>query len=83
MLNIPLKTARRIARLTQRQLADQVGVDPSTISLIETGQRSIASMSYESVVLLAKALNIEPHELVSDGDAQQTAPSPITKATQA
>lgn len=58
-----LKTARRIARLTQQQLADLAGVDVSAVSLIENGKREIGSMQYQSVVRLARALNVEPDEL--------------------
>jgi transcriptional regulator with XRE-family HTH domain len=61
-----LKTARRIARLTQRELATKAGVDPSTISLLERGRRQNAS--YESIVRIARALNIEPSELFPVGD---------------
>ena len=58
-----LRTARRIAKLTQRQLAERVGVDHSFISLIESGERSIGDTGYETVVAIARALNVEPHEL--------------------
>jgi len=58
-----LKTARRIARLTQQQLAERAGVDHSTISLIETGKREIGSVSYENIVRIARALGVEPAEL--------------------
>lgn len=58
-----LKTARRIARLTQRQLADLAGVDESSISLVESGKREIGTMQYASVVRLARALGVEPDEL--------------------
>lgn len=56
-----LKVARKIARLTQRQLAERAGVDHSLISRLERGDRKTAS--YEAVVRLARALNIEPNEL--------------------
>lgn len=58
-----LKTARRIARLTQRQLADRSGVDESTISLLETDKRHYGRVAYEDVVNLARALHVEPEEL--------------------
>jgi len=60
---VTLRTARRIARLTQRQLAAAAGVDHSFISLIESGERSIGAVGYETVVLIARALHVEPHEL--------------------
>jgi transcriptional regulator with XRE-family HTH domain len=58
-----LKVARRIARLTQRDLASAAGVDDSFISLIESGKRDIATVNYKTVVLLARALNVTPEEL--------------------
>lgn len=56
-----LKVARRIARLTQRQLAERAGVDPSLISRLERGQRP--QVSHESAVLIARALNVEAEDL--------------------
>jgi transcriptional regulator with XRE-family HTH domain len=57
-----LKKYRRIAGLTQEQLAEKSGVDVSIISRLETGRRQTAS--YQSIVRLAKALNLLPDELV-------------------
>ena len=58
-----LKVARRIARLTQSELAAAAGVDDSFISLIESGKREIETVNYRTVVLLARALNVTPEEL--------------------
>ena len=58
-----LKKYRRIAGLTQEQLAEKAGVDASIISRLERGTRRRAS--YDSIVRLARALNLEPEELVS------------------
>lgn len=57
-----LKKYRRIAGLTQAQLARKAGVDVTLISRLESGQRQTAS--YETIVRLARALNLEPDELV-------------------
>jgi transcriptional regulator with XRE-family HTH domain len=57
-----LKKYRRIAGLTQQKLADKSGVDKSLISRLERGKRQTAS--YETIVRLARALNLEPEELV-------------------
>lgn len=51
-----LKILRKVARLTQKQLADLAGVDDSAISLVENGQRSIGTMSYFAVVRIRRAL---------------------------
>jgi transcriptional regulator with XRE-family HTH domain len=58
-----LKIARRIARLTQEELATAAGVDDSFISLLESGKRDIETVNYKTVVLLARALNVSPEEL--------------------
>ena len=58
-----LKTARKLARLTQQELADLAGVDNSFISVIESGKRDIHAVGYATVVRLARALGVEPDEL--------------------
>jgi len=58
-----LRTARRIARLTQLELAKRVGVDDSFISLLESGKRDIRTTDYATVVRIARALNVTPDEL--------------------
>jgi len=66
-----LRTARRIARLTQRELADLAGVDDSFISLLESGKRDIFSTDYGTVVKIARALNVTPDELFPVADAAE------------
>ncbi len=70
-----LRTARRIARLTQLELATKAGVDDSFISLLESGKRDILTTDYGTVVKIARALNVTPDELfpVADDGAQGTA----------
>ena len=58
-----LKTARRIARLSQQELASRAGVDISTISRLESGERTVYEMNYRAVVHLAQALGVDPTEL--------------------
>jgi transcriptional regulator with XRE-family HTH domain len=60
-LVMQLRTARKIARLTQVELAARSGVDQRLISKIETGQ--VRQPGYETVVRLSRALNVEPGEL--------------------
>ena len=57
-----LKKYRRIAGLTQEQLAARAGVDATLISRFERGDRR--RLSYDNIVRLARALNLEPEELV-------------------
>lgn len=70
-----LRTARRIAQLTQKQLADRVGVDDSFISMLESGKRDICTTDYRTVLRIARALNVTPEELfpVDDDVEQRTA----------
>lgn len=70
-----LKIARRIARLTQKELADRAGIDDSLISLLESGKRDYRRVEYEHVVLIARALNVTADELfpVPDLTAEQVA----------
>jgi transcriptional regulator with XRE-family HTH domain len=56
-----LKKYRRIAGLTQQQLADKAGVDATLISRLERGQRT--KTRWSTIARLAQALNLEPHEL--------------------
>lgn len=58
-----LRVARKIASLTQQELAERVGVTDSFISLIESGKRDIRAVGYETVVRIAHALGVEPEDL--------------------
>lgn len=51
---------RRAAGLTQAELAEKVGVQPETISRLETGKRRV---SLEMIVLISESLSLELHEL--------------------
>ena len=81
-----LRTARRIANLTQLELATRAGVDDSFISLLESGKRAIQTTDYATVVRIARALNVTPDELFpveqleddskgSEAPAEDTTPS--------
>lgn len=72
-----LRTARRIARLTQQELAVRAGVDDSFISLIESGKRDIRSVGYETVVRIARALGVEAGDLFPV--PQETGPNSVTE----
>ena len=51
---------RRAAGLTQAELAEKVGVQPETISRLETGKRRV---SLEMLALISESLSLELHEL--------------------
>lgn len=56
-----LRATRRQKDITQAQLADEVGIDVTTISDIERGKNQ--NPSWETVVRLARALDVPPEEL--------------------
>lgn len=54
---------RKRANLTQRQLADEVGVTESTISNWESGRNALDWI--ERIAKLCRALNCSPDELLT------------------
>lgn len=58
-----LKLLRLRARLSQQQLADKAGVDPGTISLLESGRRPYERVSYGKIALIARALKVRCDDL--------------------
>lgn len=58
-----LRASRRSARLSQENLATIAHLDRSYISLLERGHRK---PSLECVLVLAKALNVNPVKFVND-----------------
>ena len=63
LISMQLKTARKLAGLTQQELATRAGVDDTFISVVENGKRDIHAVGYATVVRLARALGVEPEEL--------------------
>lgn len=59
-----IKSRRIELGLTMKELADKVGVNVGTISRWESGE--VANMTRKNMVLLAKALNISPLELLDE-----------------
>src|SRR5262245_24780759 len=59
-----LAIARKIAGLTQVELAQKAGINSEVLSRIENGHRTLPSSQYAMVKRLADALGILPHELV-------------------
>lgn len=63
-----LKTALRIARITQSELAKRAGVDDSLISRLVRGERR--GLRHDTAVRIARALNVSAEELFPvEGDA--------------
>ena len=70
-----LRELRRMANVTQRQLADQVGVDFSYISKLENDR--IPPPAADTIVAICQILNIDPNELLAltgklPSDVQET-----------
>jgi transcriptional regulator with XRE-family HTH domain len=61
ILRLLLAERRKQAKLTQTQLADRLGWDQSTISMIESGQRKVDVVEF---MMLAQALGFDPAEMM-------------------
>ena len=59
---LDLKKLRKVTGLTQQEFAEKAGVDVTLICRLERGRRQTAS--YATIVRLARALNLEPEELL-------------------
>jgi repressor LexA len=60
---IDFKEERCKQNLTQKQVADMVGVSEATISRYESG--CIKNMRSDKVLAYAKALNVDPKDLIN------------------
>lgn len=58
-----VKARRKKKKLTQRELAERLGVSESYISRLEAGQRSLSGL--ELGLRLCKELGCKPEDLVS------------------
>ena len=56
-----IKTLREERNMTQEALAEKVGISEKYLSALETGSKS---GSFETLESLAKALKVEPYELL-------------------
>ncbi len=66
-LAVIIRAYRAATRASQRQLAEQLGYDPTYISMIETGRREINDVATR--LRIARHLGLPPHTLgVSDPD---------------
>lgn len=59
-----IKEIRKQRGMTQVQLADESGVKLTTLQKIERGTSSIMQVRFETVVHLAKALNVSIEEFI-------------------
>lgn len=59
-----IKALRRAAKLTQKQLADAVGLDIRNLQRYESGEFDIANMSLSVAVKIADALGVDAKKLL-------------------
>lgn len=59
-LGIKIRTLRKVAGLTQEQLAEAADVSPNFIGYVERGQRALSIKTLERI---ARALNVPPRDL--------------------
>jgi transcriptional regulator with XRE-family HTH domain len=64
MKNEKFITARKAAGLTQAKLADKAGVNISLIAKIEIGDINPANTTAKNLIAIAKALNVNPEDLI-------------------
>lgn len=61
-----LKVLRRFRNKTQRQLSDETGITVRTIQNYETDVTNLRKASYENVLSLANALNVNVDDIFLD-----------------
>ena len=58
-MGLELRIARRIAKLTQHELAARADVDIAQVSRLESGIQDVHRMAYGAVVHIALALGVD------------------------
>lgn len=64
VLGLNLQRLRRERQLSQEELSFHSGRTRAYISSVETGRRNA---TLDTLEILAKALNVEPHDLITPG----------------
>ena len=59
-----IKTLRRAAKLTQKQLADAAGIDIRNMQRYESGEFDVSNMSLSVAVKIADALGVDAKKLL-------------------
>lgn len=59
-----IKDARKAARMTQQQLADESGVNIRQIQRVESGASQAGNLTAKNLIAIADALGIDPHKLI-------------------
>lgn len=63
-MGLNMKIARIKKGLTQKGLAEKLGMSPSTINKLEVGKKDIKKLKFESIEKIAKELDIPVNELI-------------------
>ena len=63
-----LKDIRIAAGLTQKQLAEMSGVNIRQIGRYESGTSDMSNATLSNALAIAKALNVEPRDLMEEGE---------------
>lgn len=61
-----IKEARQAAGVTQKLLADALGVSQQYVSKLERGEMSPANITAKNLLAIADILGVDPHELVDE-----------------
>ncbi|WP_440090864.1 helix-turn-helix domain-containing protein [Pseudomonas putida] len=67
-LGIALRRYRKLAGLTQAQLAERTGFDPKTISRFET---STYTPSIDAIMAFAQVLGVKPKDFFAEPDDEE------------
>lgn len=59
-----IKEARKSARMTQQQLADESGVNVRQIQRVESGESLAGNLTAKNLIAIADALGVDPHSLI-------------------
>lgn len=65
-----IKLARTKKEFTQKQLAEILGMSPSTINRIEVGKQDIRKLKLETLEKIAEALDATVQELFFNDDKE-------------
>ncbi len=57
-----IKTLRELKKLTQKQIADSIGISQGAYSRLELGETEV---TYSKLVKIAKELNMAPEEIIA------------------
>lgn len=60
----PLRSARKAAGLTQKQLAEHAGISYTQVQKAESGEIKPGNMAAKNLLAIADALQVDPRSLI-------------------